>query len=61
MACCEQSGYTIAVKALQIPYFSHLLFSVQYRNLVCRVILSQYDNHYDIRLKTKLWYCTQKF
>ena len=54
MACCEQSEYRIAVKALQIEirYFCHLLFSVQYLKFVRRVILLQCDDHYDIRLKT---------
>ena len=63
MACCEQSEYRIAVKALQILYFCHLLLSVQYQNFVSRVILLQYDNHSrpNIRLKTKLWYCTLKW
>jgi len=38
MACCDQSECRIAVKAFQIPYFCHLLFSVQYLHFVCRVI-----------------------
>jgi len=61
MACCEQLKYGIAVKALYIPYFCRLLFSVQYANFVCRVISLQYDNDYDIRLKTILRYCTPRF
>src|ERR1700690_3629175 len=61
MAFCEQLKYRVAKEDLQISCFCHLRYFVQYLNFFCRVILWWYDKHYDIRLKTKLRYSTQKF